>query len=328
MIRKTLLLLALVAGLGLAPRCALAQDEAPRRQRLSEEQQQEYQDILEAQQEAGQAIEGAEKDYGKGAKLYKKLCEKVDAATDLPKSLLSEIKLNAHYNYACCLSRTDKKDDAVKEFKASVELGFFDWEHIKKDDDLDAIRDMDSFKQVVEDGKKLECDRMAKRVASGNSPFKFDFDVSSLDGKKLSPEKLQGKVVVACIFFDGQEGFQSAPALEQLHQAYKDKGVQVLGLGVGRDADAMEEETAKKIVKKTGVTFPVAVTEPTDTMKTALARSCFLVIMDKTGKVRAAAWGGFQLAALEAAVKPLLDEAGGEKKDDKKDEKKEEKKDF
>src|SRR5205814_2009683 len=61
-----------------------------------------------------------------------------------------------HYNYACGFLLSDKKELALKEFAVSIELGFWDWEHIEKDIDFDPICDEDDFKKAITHGKALE----------------------------------------------------------------------------------------------------------------------------------------------------------------------------
>ena len=57
------------------------------------------------------------------------------------------------YNLACAQARAGRKDEALKTFAESVELGFKDVEHIKKDDDLETLRESEAYKKVIE---KLE----------------------------------------------------------------------------------------------------------------------------------------------------------------------------
>src|SRR5207302_7715417 len=134
-------------------------------------------------------------DYEAGAKVFKKLCEKLDK-TGLPQKLVADMKTNAHYNYACCLSRTNAKDEAVKEFARSVELGFFDWKHIAEDKDLDALRESDDFKKAVENGKKLEIEKIVAQAKSGSSPFKFALDVKDTEGTARTLDSYKGKVLL------------------------------------------------------------------------------------------------------------------------------------
>ena len=56
---------------------------------------------------------------------------------------------NNYYDAACLYSRMNKKQEAIKYFKESLELGYRNFVHIEEDTDLDAIRDMQEFKDLM-----------------------------------------------------------------------------------------------------------------------------------------------------------------------------------
>lgn len=58
--------------------------------------------------------------------------------------------LNISYNLACLYALEKQKDKALKKFKEAVGQGFMDAEHIRKDSDLDSIRDEKPFKELME----------------------------------------------------------------------------------------------------------------------------------------------------------------------------------
>ncbi|MCU7550488.1 TlpA family protein disulfide reductase [Chitinophagaceae bacterium LB-8] len=83
------------------------------------------------------------------------------------------------------------------------------------------------------------------------------FTLTGLDGKTYSLEQLKGKYVVIhfattwCPFCNAE-----APYLEQLHQAYRDKGVQVLIIDIKEDRDLIE-----KWLQRFNFSFPVLLDE-------------------------------------------------------------------
>jgi tetratricopeptide (TPR) repeat protein len=64
------------------------------------------------------------------------------------------------YNLACAQARAGEKDNALKTLAEAVELGFTDGAHIKKDADLDSVRETEEYKKVIE---KLEALPKPKR---------------------------------------------------------------------------------------------------------------------------------------------------------------------
>jgi tetratricopeptide (TPR) repeat protein len=55
----------------------------------------------------------------------------------------------AHYNLACSLSMNAQHAAAVNALARAIELGYRDFAHILADSDLDALRDLPSFRELV-----------------------------------------------------------------------------------------------------------------------------------------------------------------------------------
>jgi predicted Zn-dependent protease len=65
------------------------------------------------------------------------------------------------YNLACALARNGKKDEAIKMLAEAVKLGFANFGHIRKDPDLESLREDPEFKKIMDllggdEGKKAE----------------------------------------------------------------------------------------------------------------------------------------------------------------------------
>ena len=56
-----------------------------------------------------------------------------------------------HYNAACLFARMGEKEAALDFLKKAFEKGYRRFAHIKVDDDLDAIRDMDGYKALLQE---------------------------------------------------------------------------------------------------------------------------------------------------------------------------------
>ena len=53
-----------------------------------------------------------------------------------------------HYNLACSLALVGKKEDAISALKRSIQLGYSDFEHLRKDQDLKTLRDDPRFQAL------------------------------------------------------------------------------------------------------------------------------------------------------------------------------------
>ncbi len=59
----------------------------------------------------------------------------------------------AAYNLACTASLSARADEAIEWLRKSVELGFDDWRHMERDSDLDPIRHLDDYKELIRELK-------------------------------------------------------------------------------------------------------------------------------------------------------------------------------
>lgn len=75
---------------------------------------------------------------------------KHDEAIEWNKKILeADPSAGNYYDAACLYSRMNKKQEAIKYFKECLVLGYRNFVHIEEDSDLDAIRDMQEFKNLI-----------------------------------------------------------------------------------------------------------------------------------------------------------------------------------
>ena len=55
----------------------------------------------------------------------------------------------AHYNLACSLALAGRKEEALKALKRAADLGYTDFRHMKKDPDLQSLREDPRFQAIV-----------------------------------------------------------------------------------------------------------------------------------------------------------------------------------
>ncbi|HZV02175.1 MAG TPA: redoxin domain-containing protein [Planctomycetota bacterium] len=266
--------------------------------------------VRQAYQSASQAMEA--KDYDAAIEYFEELfpaLEKLknEKVTDEQKKTLEKL---ARYNYACALSRKGKKPEAIKQLARSIELGIADWEHIDKDDDLDAIRNEDDFKKAIAKGKEAEQAELKKAI-EGKPLFDFDFEVTTVEGKKLKLSDLKGKVVIVDVWGTWCEPCKKElPHLKKLYETYKAKGVEIVGLAIEKITGQQAEKGVQDFAEKNGMEWPLACVESKgEVIKQipefrAVPTTLFL---DKKGKVRFMKVGYEDLGPLERPLKALLE---------------------
>ncbi len=72
-------------------------------------------------------------------------------AIEVVDSIISVVKEpGAYYDAACIYSRMGRKDKAISYLKTAFEMGYRSTRHMEADDDMDNIREMEEFKQLIE----------------------------------------------------------------------------------------------------------------------------------------------------------------------------------
>jgi tetratricopeptide (TPR) repeat protein len=59
-----------------------------------------------------------------------------------------------HYNLACSFALVGKKDEAFQALERSIQLGYSDFEHLKKDSDLKSLRSDVRFQTLLDQTKR------------------------------------------------------------------------------------------------------------------------------------------------------------------------------
>lgn len=304
--------LALVLALALSSAPALrAQDGDPA----------EMQKLDEVYQRANEAISA--KNYEAAIAAYDELF-KLLADAKLDAEVKQSVESSCRYNLACAYALTGKKAEALAAFDRAVELGFDDWDHVAEDTDLDSIRNEEGFKKSLEKGKELAGKRAegeAKKAAEeataalAKEPlFAFDFEVTTLEGAKLKLSDLKGKVVI--VDFWGTwcpPCRKEIPHFVKLYAAYKEKGLEIVGLAAEQVQDLGEAaKLVKEFAEKAGIKYPLAAIGQDDAALQAvpdLEGFPTTLWIDREGKVRLMKVGYHDYGPIEGYTKPLL-EAG------------------
>ena len=135
------------------------------------------------------------------------------------------------------------------------------------------------------------------------------FDVTSLDGERLTSDSLRGNVVLVNFWATWCLPCRAEmPLLQKMHDRHRDAGFLLLGFSVDREDAAV----VKRFLTERAITYPVAVVGRTEEQAFGGVRgypTSFL--LDRHGVVRHAVIGPLAPASLELAVRRLLSERPG-----------------
>ena len=79
-----------------------------------------------------------------------------------------------YYDAACLYARMGEKDASLNFLKTALEKGYRRFAHIKTDDDLQAIRDMDGYKRLLEEYERKYEEEMKEKRGENDVPVKTE----------------------------------------------------------------------------------------------------------------------------------------------------------
>jgi peroxiredoxin/outer membrane lipoprotein-sorting protein len=140
----------------------------------------------------------------------------------------------------------------------------------------------------------------ATQVTGTQAP---DFSLKDLDGRSVDLRSLAGKTVVVDFWATWCPPCrEEMPHLEQLHRQLREKGLVVLGLDIGEDAD-----TVREFALKNDYTFPLLLgAEPDVTARYHVDGYPTVFVIDRAGKIAARFGGSAQEGDLRTAVEKAL----------------------
>ncbi len=214
------------------------------------------------------------------------------------------------YNEACALAAKDQKA-AQASLTEAVGLGFNDFKLMKTDKDLEPLRKNKGFTEFIAKQEAVatkKADAAIGKELAGNKPFPFTFTLPDLDGKPLSLDKLQGKVVIVDVWGTWCPPCRAeVPHFVELQKTYGKKGLQIVGINYERAADPIPG--IKSFAKEYGINYPLVIgDEATQNKIPDFQAFPTTLFIDRSGKVRLVAVGARPHEYLEAVVKKLLAE--------------------
>lgn len=126
-----------------------------------------------------------------------------------------------------------------------------------------------------------------------------------LDGKALSIADFKGRALIINFWATWCPPCRAEiPALDAVYQAYRDKGVEVLGIDYGEDGD-----TVKGFLRDIKISYRIALDpyeEAADRYRVAALPTSFFV--DREGVIRAVHLGGMDRQTIESQLSKILPE--------------------
>jgi carboxyl-terminal processing protease len=201
------------------------------------------------------------------------------------------------YNLACGYSLLGRKEEALSRLEDAVAAGFDNYEHLEKDSDLDNIRTMPGFVELV---RKLKAFGQLWNSPALNTPYQEDL---SWEEKVTGVSKLWSEVKYNFVFFDRALDVD----WDGLYLEYLSK--------VRRTTSTLEyyrslqEMTAQLRDGHTGVNLPPALYEETSfrpAIRTRLIEGRVIVVevAAEVGAVAKAEADAEPAAAAETALEP------------------------
>ncbi len=248
----------------------------------------------------------------KYAELMRKLRATSKPMSPPERKLLEE----ALYNEACTYAVEGKKEQAMKSLTEAVNAGFDQSETIATDLELDSLRRLPEFqklKKKVEEKAVAQAKEHAKEALANTKPFKFDFELPDLNGKKVALADFKGKVTIVDIWGTWCPPCRmEIPHFVALYQKYHDTGLEIVGINYEREDDEKQvKETIKSFVEKHTVPYPCLIgDDKTQDQIPNFEGFPTTLFIDRAGTVRAKLVGFDPSHArdLRALVEALLNE--------------------
>jgi thiol-disulfide isomerase/thioredoxin len=230
----------------------------------------------------------------------------------------------ALYKEACALAKDNQADKAMASLNEAVDAGFSDGKAMAADDDLKSLRSRPEFPRLVEKVKdaakkamKEQDDMMTaqmlpevKREVAAFPSFPFKFELPGLDGKPVKLDDFKGKVVIVDVWGTWCPPCRmEIPHFIALHDAYKDKGLEIVGINKERVPPGKVKETIETFAKEMGINYPLVVgDDKVEESVPDFSGYPTTLFVDRTGKVRYKHVGYAPYEVLDYIVKTLLDE--------------------
>lgn len=246
--------------------------------------------------------------HEQAAKLFRKGA--AEYAGQLPGQYVGPI----YFNEARVLAAKNDLVAATKSLEEAVTSGFADFDLLRGDDLLAAVRsqpDFDSKLESWEFAAKEKIVAHAKEELEAGETFPFDFELEDITGTTQALSAYKGKVVIVDVWGTWCPPCrEEIPSFIKLQEKLGNEQFQMIGLNYERKkTDEENLQAVVDYVAENGINYPCAMgDDETKDMIPEFRGFPTTLFIDKTGTVRLKAVGLHEYSYLEAVVGILLAE--------------------
>ena len=247
----------------------------------------------------------AKEAFAAGARRYEEALASLVAVKELRQPARLGFWINANWNLACAHALLGEPEPALDAFERVLSAGFDTWIQLRRERDLDAIRELPRFKAMLRLAKTAQGLRREYRPQLERKVARFPYALRASDvrGRELDLAKLAGRLVLVHVAKD----LRALDELRALQRMYAGR-LRVVALVHDPKPDAAARW--RQAVERKGVDFPLvlASAEQLDAAKAGALPTTLFV--DKASRVRFHGKGPLSLAVKWLVVRLLdLEEA-------------------
>ncbi len=264
-----------------------------------------YAGLLARQSKHSQAA----KKYDEAATVIKKIAEDGSQLQPLERNILTFSLLSAAREYL----QAKKQKVARERLIEALDRGFSQVEFLDSDPLLKELaQDKEVQEKIVaiREARARELRKQALAELAKGTSFPFDFELPDLSGKPVKLADFKGKVLIVDIWGTWCPPCRrEVPHFIELHQKYRDKGLEIVGINFERVPQEQVVPTIQNFVAKMGITYTCVIGKREILQQVPGFRGYpTTLFLDRTGRVRAMVVGYRPIEFLEAIVQALLNE--------------------
>ena len=234
---------------------------------------------------------------------HQKSIERCKQALELvpPDDAYDSLRMKSHYFIAANYCLLEREAESLLHLEKAIDFGMTQMEYLEQNNDFAGLRRSKAYSTLAGKMRRKTAEKLKR----------FDFSVTSFDGKPLRKKDFLGQVLIVDIWgtWCGPCRME-IPHFIELHKKYADQGLRIVGLNSERTKDLKEAETTtRRFIETSKVPYPCALVTD-EILKSIPGFNAFptTIFIGRDGVPRAIEVGARDLTALEAIVRPLLAE--------------------